>query len=64
MTQAEKLAYDFIEEKINEIAEKIKVLSPQLDKLQEEYKIKHYEAHQLHVELNRLASLQREMKKL
>jgi hypothetical protein len=62
MTPKERLAYDFIEDKIKEVNEKIGVVSRQMSELQKEYQKKHSEGLELNEEFKKLFDLQKKMR--
>jgi predicted RNA-binding protein with RPS1 domain len=62
MTPKERMAYDFIEAKAVEVNEKMKVISLQMRKLQEEYQKKNAEASELNEEFKQYLELQKKLR--
>ena len=62
MTPKEKLAYDYLEVKINEVNEKLGVVQRQITKLRNELDMKRAEGLELSNEFNKLFDLQKKMR--
>lgn len=62
MTPKERMVYDFIDAKAIEVNEKMKVLSLQMRKLQEEYQKKNAEASELNEEFKQYLELQKKLR--
>jgi uncharacterized small protein (DUF1192 family) len=62
MTPKEKLAYDYLEVKINEVNEKLGVVQREITKLRNELDKKRAEAIELSNEFNKLFDLQKKMR--
>jgi len=62
MTPKEKLAYDYLEVKINEVSEKLGVVQREITKLRNELDRKRAEGLELSNEFNKLFDLQKKMR--
>jgi hypothetical protein len=62
MTPKEKLAYDYLEVKINEVNEKLGIVQRQITKLRNELDMKRAEGLELSNEFNKLFDLQKKMR--